>query len=258
MIRSFAEAANGLNRPDYAEIASRAAGFVLSRLQSGGRLLRTFGAGHCRLNAYLEDYSCMADALLSLYETTFDPRWLREAEHLATVMIEQFRDEDAPGFYFTSADHEALPQRPKEWFDNATPSGNSEAVWALLRLSKFMLDEKWSALAEPLLESMAEPMSLHPLAFGNLLSALDFHLSSSREIVVVGDPAGQETERLLREVFDRYLPNRVVVCGRSGALPLLKARSEKDGRPAAFVCEYGSCSAPITDPEELRRLLERK
>jgi uncharacterized protein YyaL (SSP411 family) len=256
MIRSFAEAANGLNRPDYAGIASRAADFVLSRLQTGGRLLRTFGSGQSKLNAYLEDYSCMADALLSLYEATFDPRWLREAEHLATVIVEQFRDDAAPGFYFTSSDHEELPQRPKEWFDNATPSGNSEAAWTLLRLSKFTLDEKWAALAQALLESMSEPMSLHPLAFGNLLCALDFHLASAKEIAVVGDPAGQDTGRLLREIFDRYLPNRVVVCGKSDTLPLLRARSEKEGRPAAFVCAYGACSTPITEPAELGRLLE--
>jgi uncharacterized protein len=258
MIRSFAEAANALDRSDYRDAACRAASFVLSRLQAGGRLLRTYGAGQGKLNGYLEDYAHMADALLSLYEATFDPHWLRQSERLATMILEQFGDSSSPGFFFTSADHEQLPHRPKEFFDNAIPSGNSETVWTLLRLSKFLLADKWSDPALAMLGQLAEPMSHHPLAFGNLLAALEFHAAKVKEIAVVGDPVGKETGLLLREVFDRYLPNRVVVCGKRDSLPLLEARSEKEGKPTAFVCAAGACSTPITEPSELRALLNRK
>ena len=166
MIRSFAEAAGALDRDDYRAVAARAAEFVLSRLQAGGRLLRTSRAGKAKLNAYLEDHAFLADALLSLYEATFDPRWMKEAERLAHVMTERFWDPVGGGFYFTSSDHEPLPHRPKEYFDNATPSGNSEAACALLRLWKFTGEEKWAQIALSSLKRMTEPMARHPLAFG--------------------------------------------------------------------------------------------
>jgi len=179
-IRSLAEAGKGLGRDDYRAVAVRAAEFALSSLQDGDRLLRTWRAGKAKLNAYLEDYTFLADAFLSLYEATSEPRWMKEAERLARILIEKFRDPAGGGFYFTSSDHERLPQRPKEYFDNATPSGNSEAVWALLRLWKLTGDESWLQHAHASLVRMAEPMAQHPLAFGNMLCALDFYLSNKR------------------------------------------------------------------------------
>ena len=136
MLRSFAEAANALDREDYRQVAVRNAGFLLSKLRIDGRLLRSYRDGRARFNAYLEDYACLIDGLISLYEATFDAGWIREAELLAGRMIEKFRDPQSGGFYFTSEDHESLIHRPKEFYDNATPSGNSVAALALLRLWK--------------------------------------------------------------------------------------------------------------------------
>ena len=251
MLRSFAEAANGLDREDYRRTAIRSAEFILSKLQRDGRLLRTYRDGLVKYNAYLEDYACVADGLISLYETTFDLRWMGKAEELAEVMIEKFRDSVGGGFYFTSDDHERLIQRPKEFYDNATPSGNSVAVSVLLRLGKLTGAGKWSRYALPILETMALPMSRYPTAFSYLLCAADFYLSNPKEIAIVGDPQAESTRALLREVFHRYLPNKVIACGLDKGLLLLKDKSQSNGLPTAYVCENFACNAPVTSAEEL-------
>ena len=256
MIRSFAEAGSGLERDDYRAVAARAAGFVLSTLQPAGRLLRTCRSGEAKLNAYLEDHAFLANALLSLYEATFDPRWMMEAERLVRVLIERFSDPQGGGFFFTSSDHERLPHRPKEYFDNATPSGNSEAAWALLRLWRFTGEGEWAQFAVSLLKRMAEPMARHPLAFGNLLCALDFFLSKCKEIAVVGEPAAKQTRMLLNEIFRRYLPNKVVACGATDSVALLRNRRCIHDAPTAYVCEDFACRAPVTTPSELAALLK--
>jgi uncharacterized protein YyaL (SSP411 family) len=103
---------------------------------------------------------------------------------------------------------------------------------------------------------MGPVMEQHPAAFGNLLCALDFALSGAFEIAVVGNPGEEETQALLREVFRRYLPNKVVVCGRDYEMHLLRGRKEIGGRPAAYVCRDNACRAPVTTAEDLAGQLE--
>src|SRR5262249_52888240 len=123
MIKSFAEAARIFKRDDYRDVAVKAANFLLTTNREGDRLLRSYKDGQARFNAYQEDYAYLIDALLAVYEATFDLKWLTEARKLADVMIEQFWDEEEGGFFFTGKDHEELITRGKEFSDNATPSG---------------------------------------------------------------------------------------------------------------------------------------
>src|SRR5438105_5350550 len=135
MLRSFAEAARYLSRPDYLQVAIDNAGFLLSELRSNGRILRTYKDGRARLNGYLEDYMFLADGLLALYEASFNPGWFSEAHSLMDEAIKLFADEQNGGFFDTGRDHEALVSRPKDIMDNATPAGNSVAADGLLRLT---------------------------------------------------------------------------------------------------------------------------
>jgi uncharacterized protein YyaL (SSP411 family) len=251
MLRSFAEASVTLDREDYRQVAIQNAEFLLSKLYRNGGLLRSYKDGQARFNAYLEDYACLADGLISLYEATFDARWLRQAEEFAAFMLRKFWDSKDKGFYFTSEDHESLIDRPKEYYDNATPSGNSVAAFVLLRLWKFTGDQTWSQYAVSILENVAELMPRHPAAFPHLLCALDFCIGPSREIAVIGDPRENRTRELLREIFHIYLPNKVVACGTQGDLFLLQDRPQIEGRPTAYVCENFSCKLPVTTPREL-------
>ncbi len=255
MLRSFAEAASGLDCEEYRRTAIRSANFLLSRLTRDGRLQHTYGKGQAKYNAYLDDYACFADGLISLYEATGDPRWFGKAEELADAMLDQFWDSAYGGFYFTPADHERLIQRPKDFYDNATPSGNSVAAYTLLRLWRFSGEEKWLHYAAPILEKMAAPMSRYPAAFGNLLCALDFHLSDTKEIAVVGDSQAETTRALLREIFHRYLPNKVVAHGLEDGIFLLKNRPRVNGLATAYVCENYVCKAAVTSPLDLAALL---
>jgi uncharacterized protein len=258
MLRSFAEAANALDNDGYRQMAVRNAEFLLSKLYVDGRLLRSYKNGQARFNAYLEDYACLIDGLLFLYEAVFDLRWIREAEQLAESMILKFWDEKSGGFYFTSNDHEPLIHRTKDYYDSATPSGNSVAAYALLRLWKFSGDNRWCKYALAVLESMAGAMMQHPSAFCHLLCALDFYLGPTKEIAILGDPREEKARDLLHEVFQDYFPNKVIACGINGGLHLLEEKTQIDGLTTAYVCENFTCGLPVTSAEGLNRMLLRK
>jgi hypothetical protein len=263
MLRSFAEASRALDRTDYLEVAIKNADFLLRHMQKDGRLLRTHKNSESKLNAYLEDYSYVSDGLLALYEATFDPRWFEEARKLTETMIAQFWDAGSGGFFFTSADHERLITRTKDFYDNATPAGNSVATHVLLRLSLLTGEGRYRQMAEVILKSMKPVMMRAPSAFGHLLCALDLYLASPYEIAIAGDPNTGETKELIDTVFKRYLPNKVVAFALPGDeavlqyLKLLENRHQIGGKPTAYVCRNFYCEAPTTEPEQLHAQLTK-
>jgi uncharacterized protein YyaL (SSP411 family) len=251
-ISALAEAGAVLERPDYLEAATAAADFVLGSLRDEpGRLLRTWKDGRGRLNAYLEDHAYLLEALLTLYESSFDPRWFAEARSLADTMIERFGDEENGGFFETSSDHEQLLARRKDLEDHPIPSGNASAAYGLLRLAALTGEHAYEERAVGTLRLLHELAAQHPHAFGHLLQALDFHLSPVKEVALVGDDV-HPFERVVRGAFR---PHLVVAGGAPDGVPLLQDRSPVDGRAAAYVCERFACKAPVTEPEELERLL---
>lgn len=263
MLRSFAEAARVLDRQDYLDVAMKNASFLLSQLKKNGRLLRTHKAGESKLNAYLEDYAYLADGLLALYEATFDLRWFEEAHSLIETMIEQFWDEEEGGFFFTSSDHEKLITRTKDWYDNATPGGNSVAAHVLLRLALLTGEDGHRSKAERILNLLKPAMMRSPNAFGHLLCALDLYLASPYEVAIIGLPGDDDTHSLLDVVFKRYLPNKVIALATPGdsisasRIKLLEGRGQVEGKATAYVCRNFYCEAPVTDPSLLKQQLVR-
>ena len=265
MLASFAEAGIILNRPDYSEAARRNAEFVLTNLTRNGLLLRTYKDGVAKYTAYLEDYAFFIEGLVTLYETTGEFRWLSEAISLTDRMIEEFWDQDGGGFFFTGKSHEALIVRSKDYFDNATPSGNSVAAAVLLRLAILTNSERYRDLAQGVFSEMADSARRYPSGFGYALSAMDFFLSSPKEIAIVGRDAA-DIQPLLQEVWRKYLPNKVVAPGyadthsgspaASGSIPLLQNRPLLDGRATAYVCQHYACQQPVTATAELEAQLE--
>jgi uncharacterized protein len=252
MIAALAEAGAVLERADYLAAASQAADFVLESLRDDqGRLLRTWKDGRGRLNAYLEDHAFLLEALLTLYESSFDPRWFGAARDLADTMIERFGDEENGGFFETSADHERLLTRRKDLEDHPIPSGNASAAYGLLRLGALTGDHRYEERAVGVLALLHELAGQHPQAFAHLLQALDFHLSPVREVALVGDDL-EPFERVVRGAFR---PHLVVAGGAPDGVPLLADRGPVDGQAAAYVCERFACKAPVTEPQELERLL---
>ena len=261
MLRSFAEAARYLDRPDYLQVATNNAEFLLRELIPDGRLLRTYKDVRARLHGYLEDYAFLADGLLALYEASFNPRWFIEAHHLMDEAIKLFADEQNGGFFDTGSDHEALISRPKDIMDNATPAGNSVAADVLLRLAAFTGEEAYRRRADDYLRPIADIIVQHPQAFGHILGALDFAISQSKEIALIGDPQQSDTRALLEVINTRYLPNSVLACASLEdsesiqSIPLLADRPMKDQKATAYICQNFACLSPVNTPEELDRLL---
>jgi uncharacterized protein YyaL (SSP411 family) len=254
-IHAFAEAGAVLGRPDLVAIAVEGAEFVVSELRGpDGRLLRTWKDGEGKLNAYLEDHAFLLEALLALYEATFDPRWFDEARTLADAILERFADPDpaAGGFFATSSDHEQLVVRRKDLEDAPIPSGSSSAAVGLLRLAALTGEARYEEAALSHLRLVAPLLGRHPQAFAHALVALDLVVEPGLEVAL----AGEDVDPLAAVVRERLRPG-VVLAGPPGdGVPLMEARGPVDGRAAAYVCERFACRRPVTDPGELRDQLD--
>jgi uncharacterized protein YyaL (SSP411 family) len=249
MINAFAQASQVLEKPEYAQAASRAADFILQRMRtSDGRLLRTYSAGsEPKLNAYLEDYAFLIDALVSLYEATFEPRWLQSALDLTEVLVGQFWDEHEGGFFYTGRDHEQLIARTKDPHDSSIPSGNSVAVTALLRLAKFTGRADLLDKGEATLRLFSKLLENSPLAGGQMLLALDFHLGPVQEFAVVGDAKDEETRHVWRAIRSGFRPNKVMAFTSSSLtdMPPLLAGKTATGKVTTYICRDFTCQAPL-------------
>jgi uncharacterized protein len=258
MISALAEAGAVLGRADLLAAARDAGVFVLDRMRTPeGRLLRTFNAGEARLNAYLEDHAFLLEALLVLYEATFEERWFTAARHTADTIVDRFADPANGGFFSTSDDHQELVARRKDLEDAPIPSGSSAAAFGLLRLAALTGEARYEDHAVSHLRLLHEIAPKHPTAFGHLLQAIDFHLAAVREVALVGEPDG--VAPLAGVVRSAFRPH-VVLAGGPGdgasAVPLMAGRTPVDGRAAAYVCEHFACLRPVTSADELRALLD--
>ncbi len=262
MLRSFAEAGAALDRQDYLDAATKNANFLLETMRPEGTLLRSYRSGQAKLPGYLEDYSFVADGLLALYEATFDQSWLTESISLADRMIELFWDDGVGGFYDTSAEHDQLVVRPRDVLDNAQPCGGSVATDVLLKLAVITGNGDYRLKAATPLRTLRELMGRAPAGTGHWIAALDFYVSSPKEVVIIGPQNDPATAALLQTVYGGFRPNKVLVgaddsdSAESYGLPLLEARGMLDGKPTAYVCQNYACQLPVTTPEELAVQLE--
>jgi uncharacterized protein YyaL (SSP411 family) len=250
MLAALAEAGAALDREDYLDAARSCAEFILRDLRDGdGHLLRTYKDGEGRLNAYLEDHAFLLEALLTLYEATFEQRWFEAARALADTMIARFGDPERGGFFSTSSDHEELIARRKEIGDHPIPSGNSAAALGLLRLEALTGERSYGEQAAGVLHLFAKTAPRQPDAFAHLLRALDFQLAPTKEVALIGN----DLTELSGVVRSRHRPHLVLAGGAedSDTPPLLAGRTQVDGLSAAYVCENFSCRVPVTDPEHL-------
>ena len=262
MIATLAEAGRVLSAPEYVRAASQAMNFLLTHLQrEDGRLWHTWKDGTAKVPAYLEDYAHCVDGLLRLYEATFNVQWLEKAHELAAAMIDLFQDPDSGLFYDTGRDHERLVVRPRDLFDNASPSGNAMAADVLWRLGTFLDDERFRGHAEAILRSAADLMRRMPTGMGHMLSVLDMYLGPMYEVALVAGEDPDHDARMIEATFQPYQPNKVVgYIPREpipflSELPLFQHKVSLNGRTTAYVCQRYTCQAPTTDPETLVRQL---
>jgi uncharacterized protein len=255
MIGALAEAGAVLGREDYLGAAHGCAEFVWDELRdAGGTLLRTYKDGRAHLSAYLEDHAFLLEALLTLYEATFEAVWFERARELAETLLARFADGERGGFFSTADDHESLIARRKEIGDHPIPSGNSAAAFGLLRLAALSGERAYEQAAEGVFRLFSGPAGKHPEAFAHLLRAIDFQLAATKEVALVGD----DLAALAAAVRAEHRPHLVLAGGPAGSETpeLLANRPAIDGLPTAYVCEGFACRQPVTDPAALRGMLD--
>jgi uncharacterized protein YyaL (SSP411 family) len=259
MIGALAEGARILGEARYREAAERASDDLLRRLRRpDGGLYRTARNGKAHLEAYLEDYAYLGDALIDLYECGSDLRYLDEARGLAERMLRDFRDEEGGGFFHTAHAHEPLIARSREVQDDALPNANAVAAQLCARLSFHFDREDLRKVAEATLESYGQVLPRAPRAFASLLLVADLLTHGPVEVALIGPAADPRTQALAQATARVFLPARILAHGLgngAGDLPLLAGKHTLNGAPAAYVCRNFACAAPVTDPVQLERAL---
>jgi uncharacterized protein YyaL (SSP411 family) len=251
MIRGLAIASRALARPDFADAATRALDFIRSTLWRDGRLLATYKDGRAHLNAYLDDYTFLADAILELQQVRFRSDELLFAQQLLDVVLNHFEDTQNGGFFFTSDDHEALIHRSKSFSDDATPAGNGIGAFVLQRMGYLLGSTKYLQAAEGTLRSAWRAMEKYPHAHTSLLAALEEFLNPPEIVILRGEAATIEGWRA--ELAKVYAPHRLVLAIPADAQHLPEALRDKAprGEAVAYICTGSTCSAPMGSLSEL-------
>ena len=258
-IRALAEAGGALNQPRFRAAAVSGLDFLLGNMRKDDRLLRSYKDGTARIDAFLEDYAAVGNAILSMYEATLEPGWLDEAAWITERVIDLFWDDTDGVFHDGPRDGETLAVRARDLMDNATPSGNSLAVELLIRSAHLFGEERHRDIAHRVLDREAGLMARFPAAFGRLLGALDQTVADPVEIAIVGAREDPRTQELLDAALRPYMPNRTIAGvapdeDLSHMLPVLEGRN-RGPEPAAFVCERYACKARVTDAVALAEQL---
>ena len=262
MISSFLDGFKLTRKEAYLKGAEEAVQFILEGAKGDGRLMRVFHQGRWRVDGFSEDYAFFIQALIDLYETTFDLQYLKEASRLNDRMIHQFWDDQFGGFFFTGREGEPLIARSKSPYDHAIPSANSIALFNLIRLGFLTGDHSLKEKAEQVLRLFYHYLLEQPVSFAQMLSGLSFFLHPE-EIGIIGRRKDERTQSLLKEIYWSYLPNKILSLKdpeetiEGDWIPFVKERPIAEV-PTAFLCRDFTCFPPVTHAKALKSLLEGK
>ncbi|MGH7625822.1 MAG: thioredoxin domain-containing protein, partial [Gemmatimonadaceae bacterium] len=258
MLRAVAECARVFTHDAWRALAIANGEFLFREMVRDDRVMRVHTAGLTKLNGYLEDHAAVALGALALYELTFDRIWLDRARALGESMITWFWDDSMGAFSDTSSDHETLVMRPREVTDNATPSGTSLAVELMQRLAVLFDDDAMRHRANWVLETLVDPVSRYPAAFGHVLGNATFAIHGALEVAISGAPAAADFRALTTAIAAQYLPDLVLAGGPESThtgVALLTDRPMRDGHATAYVCRDYTCKEPVTEPARVGELL---
>jgi hypothetical protein len=266
MIATFSFAFRVFGILSYKKGAERAARFILRELKSkDGKLLHRYIDGEGAINGMLDDYAFFILGLLELYQTTFNPYYLKEAKTLTDKMIELFWDEENGGFFLTSKDSEDLIGRQKLIYDGAIPSGNSVAILDIILLYKYTLDKEYKGKIDNFLKAFGKKVSGHPYLYTQMLIAFDFLLGPSQEIVIAQGKEGPKPEEMIEIIEHQFIPNKILILIPSEKhkkeelfklIPFINNQIPMGGKTTAYICRNYECKLPTSDIETLMKLLE--
>lgn len=263
MITAFARGSQALDEPKYTQAAVRAADFVLSNLRKpDGTLMRCYRLDEAFIPAYLDDYAYFAGSLIDLYESTFEIRFLKASLELNKQMLDNFWDAKDGGLFFGGKQNEPLIAQTKEVYDGALPSGNSVALLNILRLGHITGNTDLLKTADKLISAFSDTISQYPSGYTHFLCGLDFAVGATKDITIAGDPGSDDTKRILREIWSRFVPRKTLVVSSSAdksvedAATRIKAQDMINNKATVYVCENNTCKPPATDMQEIVALLE--
>jgi len=268
MISALARASQALDEPRYLESAQATARFLETHLYDSktGKLWRSYRAGGASVDGFLDDYTDLISGLLDVYQSGFDVHWLKWAVSLQEKQDQLFGDAKEGGYFDAGMSDPSVLSRTRESYDGAEPSPNSTAAMNLLRLAQFTDRAEWRDRAHKTLSAFTARLQSNPEAVPALASALDFRLAQTKQILIAGDPASQDTRELLRQVNSRFLPNKILLLADGGTgqrqlarwLPFVAGAHRIKERATAYVCENYVCKLPTADPQVMARLLDTK
>ncbi len=264
MIAALAKAAQAFDEPAHAQAAIRAADFVLEKMvRSDGSLCHRYMEGEALYPGFLDDYAFLVWGLLELYETVFDIRYLKMAFRLCDYALAHFWDDAQGGFYFVPDDSSDVLFREKEAYDGAYPSGNSAMMLNLIRLGRAGGRAVFEEKARETGQAFSRRIFQSPSAHAFWMTALEFALSPSQEVVIAGDPGSAGTRAMLKSLRQPFFPFKIVLLRPADAefpdivkiAPFTRDMKAAEGRAAAYICTNYACQNPTTDPQKMLELL---
>ncbi|MBE0538162.1 MAG: thioredoxin domain-containing protein [Ignavibacterium sp.] len=263
MISAFAKAAQAFNNKKFADAAVNAYSFIEKKLMDkDGHLIHRYRNDESGLTAHIDDYAFITNALIDLYETTFEIKYLKRSVQLNDVLMKEFWDEKNGGFYFVSSTSEQLISRQKDVYDGAIPSGNSIALLNLIRLSRYTANIYFEKKAAKLVKHFSGFISKSPSAFCMFMCGLDFLFSSSTEIVIVSDQTDSTFTEGIDFIRSVYNPNKIVISKNESnqselteLVSFVKDMKLKNNMTTFFVCRDYTCNQPVNTLQELKKLL---
>ena len=267
MIAALSKAGRVLENQTYIAAAARAADFILQHLtDDNGRLLKRYRQGKAGLPAHLNDYAFMVWGLLELYQTIFETKYLKSAIEINEDMLSHFWDAQNGGFYMTADDSEKLLVRSKVVYDGAIPSGNSVAMFNLLRLGHLTGKAEYLTKAERIIKAFSTSIKHYPAGYSQLMVALEFTLNPNYEVVIVGVPRRKDTESMLAALHKPFLPEKVTLHrpvdqnaanAITAIAPFTLSMTAKNGQATAYVCQEFACKLPTTSIDQMLKNLKQ-
>lgn len=263
MIAAMARAGAVLNNEKYSDAAVKAIDFLLQNLmKKDGSLMKRHRNGVSGLTGVLDDYAFTIWALIELYEMNYDEKYLEIAMDLSEYQIDQFWDFDNHGFYFSATSGEQLLVRSKEVYDGAIPSGNSVSAFNFIRLARITSRPDFEDIAFQIINAFAGQLNRGSSGYSMMMQAADFAFGPSFEVLVFGDEKQADTQKMLEDIQSIFMPNRVMVFGKSGSETLKNIipfvgyyQPAKDDKPLVYVCQNFSCKLPTSDFEVVKQQL---
>ncbi len=263
MIAAMAIGGRVLGNSEYVDAAEKAVNFIYNNLiRKDGRLLARFREGEAAFSAYIDDYAFLIWGLIELYETTYKPDYLEKAINLNKDFIKYFWDSKSGGLFVYGSDSEQLITRPKEFYDGATPSGNSVAALNFLRLSRLTGMFELEDIAHQLLKAFGNIINNYPSGYSFALIAILFTQSASKEIVIVGDKRNDEMQKMIDIINEEFRPLTISMLYSNEnkdvekLAPFISNHKSINGKPTAYICQNFSCQSPVTDIELFKQKLQ--